>query len=196
MKIIDLGKAVLLIFLIIFGVSLATALLLKIRPDWNEPFLKIIRDLLIIGSILWYTLHAHLVQFRGLNFKLDGLALGVGLIVMIGSVLLEPDQGDSIKLLPYQVLQVLIFAPIMEEVICRGVIFGNYASEQLVIATLVSTVLFVALHFSTNLIEIVEFVLISLILCYVQFKTENVLNCIVLHSLLNLSLLIGSRFLQ
>ncbi|USS88251.1 CPBP family intramembrane metalloprotease [Fructilactobacillus hinvesii] len=194
MKIIDLGKATFVLFLIIFGTSLLAILLMKMRPIWNEQALKITRDGIIVGLILWYVMKNHLVKIQPLNFKLDGMALVAGLIVVTGATLLAPD--EEMQLLPYQFLQIVVFAPIMEEVICRGVIFGNYAANHLMLATIVSTVIFVGLHFSRNPVDLLEFTLVSLILCCVQFTTGNVFNCIMIHSLLNIYLLVGNQILK
>ncbi|MBA2735432.1 MAG: CPBP family intramembrane metalloprotease, partial [Pyrinomonadaceae bacterium] len=80
-------------------------------------------------------------------------------------------------------------APIVEEVIYRGVLFSAFQrSFGVLIAVILVTFLFGIIHVPQNINDyaaISIIFLLSLILTLIRVKTKNLLPCIVLHTIFN-----------
>lgn len=98
-------------------------------------------------------------------------------------------------------LLVLICAPIYEELICRGLfwrlgqdLFGFLGSQTgIIIATsLLSSIIFVLLHFQYDYPKLLALLVVSLVLCYARQCTHSLFAPMILHSINNsLVLLLG-----
>ena len=86
---------------------------------------------------------------------------------------------------------ILIFAPVMEEIIFRGLIQEWLGKINKIMALIITTLAFGGLHLMASfnqgrpiikmLIELLPYVTISFVFSYYYYKTENLWQCIVLH---------------
>lgn len=124
---------------------------------------------------------------RGLNPVL--LLWGFVLIFAVG-VVLEP----VLRLLPelsldvgrgvWTILSLVLFAPVFEELICRGVVLGSLRSRYgVTTAWLVSSLFFGILHGQP--VQVISATVIGLILGYVYLATDSLWPAMILHALNN-----------
>jgi uncharacterized protein len=82
-------------------------------------------------------------------------------------------------------------APIVEEVIYRGLIFSSfYKKFGAVVAIVVATMLFAGVHYPQywgNYAGLIAITTLSFVITMIRFKTKSVLPCIVLHTIFNAS---------
>lgn len=80
-------------------------------------------------------------------------------------------------------------APIVEEVVYRGIIYSAfYKAFGVVIAVIVAATLFAGVHFlqyNGDITALIMICLLSLILTLIRVRTQNLLPCIVLHTVFN-----------
>jgi membrane protease YdiL (CAAX protease family) len=80
-------------------------------------------------------------------------------------------------------------APIVEEVIYRGIIYSAfYKAFGLVTAVIVASTLFAGVHFlqySGDIAALIMICLLSLVLTFIRVRTKNLLPCIVFHTVFN-----------
>ncbi|MGM0369844.1 MAG: CPBP family intramembrane glutamic endopeptidase [Bacillota bacterium] len=87
----------------------------------------------------------------------------------------------------------LVLAPIIEEIVFRGLILAGLAdSYSRKKAIVVSAILFAVYHF--NLFQLVPTFLVGLLLGYIYLKTRSVLICIFTHLIYNLIPVIVTQF--
>ena len=78
-----------------------------------------------------------------------------------------------------------IFAPILEELLMRGFILnGLYANYGIIVALLISSILFALLHF--NIAQIIPSFICGIILGLIYLYTGSILSCIFAHMGYNL----------
>lgn len=85
----------------------------------------------------------------------------------------------------YQIFFGILVAPIVEEVVFRGVLFEKLRKKGLKKAIIISALIFTILHIDINFLTRVLFAITNTIL-YIQ--TENIVNPIIVHSLKNLTI--------
>ena len=80
-------------------------------------------------------------------------------------------------------------APIVEEVVYRGIIYSAfYKAFGVVIAVIVASTLFAGVHFlqyNGDVTALIMICLLSLVLTLIRVRTQNLLPCIVLHTVFN-----------
>jgi membrane protease YdiL (CAAX protease family) len=80
-------------------------------------------------------------------------------------------------------------APIVEEVIYRGIIYSAfYKAFGLITAVIVASTLFAGVHFlqySGDIAALIMICLLSLVLTLIRVRTKNLLPCIVFHTVFN-----------
>lgn len=80
-------------------------------------------------------------------------------------------------------------APIVEEVVYRGIIYSAfYKAFGVVTAVIVASTLFAGVHFlqyNGDFAALIMICLLSLVLTLIRFRTGNLLPCIVLHTVFN-----------
>lgn len=92
----------------------------------------------------------------------------------------QPDLGHG----PWAVVMVVLFAPLFEETLCRGVVLGSIRQKYGVIAAwLGSSLFFGILHISPMLV--VNATILGLILGYIYLVTRSLWSSILLHALNN-----------
>lgn len=85
---------------------------------------------------------------------------------------------------PVAILSIAIFAPILEELIFRRVIFGSLVqTTNFFIAGLVSAIVFALIHFDFT--HILLYAVSGFIFAFLYYKTKRILTSIISHMLLN-----------
>jgi membrane protease YdiL (CAAX protease family) len=85
---------------------------------------------------------------------------------------------------PVAILSIAIFAPILEELIFRRVIFGTLVqTTNFFIAGAVSAIVFAIIHFDFT--HILLYAVSGFIFAYLYYKTKRILTSIIAHMLLN-----------
>lgn len=124
---------------------------------------------------------------RGLN---PALLLWAFVLIFAVGVVLEP----LLRLLPelsldvgcgfWTILSLVLFAPVFEELICRGVVLGSLRSRYgVTIAWLVSSLFFGILHGQP--VQVVNAFVVGLVLGYVYIATDSLWAAMILHALNN-----------
>ena len=90
------------------------------------------------------------------------------------------------------VLSMVVLAPLVEELVCRDLLFGALARTRLraLGAWLVSSVCFAMVHGQYDRFELLPVFLIGLILGWIRWRTGSVLTTVVIHASWN-GLLVG-----
>lgn len=92
--------------------------------------------------------------------------------------------SDIAKVSPVIIISMVIFAPLLEEVIFRRVLFGGlYQKTNFVIAALVSAVVFAAVH--GELQHLLIYMAPALVFSYTYYRTKRLLAPIISHLLMN-----------
>lgn len=97
----------------------------------------------------------------------------------------------------YIIFSSILVAPIIEEIICRKFILGSISQSSIWIGLILSTTIFVLLHFQFNLLDVIFLTIYGLILGVCYIKTNSVINPILIHMMINavqLSLYIFSYY--
>ena len=124
---------------------------------------------------------------RGLN---PALLLWAFVLRFAVGVVLEP----LLRLMPelslevgrgfWTILSLVIFAPIFEELICRGVVLGSLRGKfGVTTAWLVSSLFFGVLHGQP--VQVINATVIGLVLGYVYLATDSLWSVMILHALNN-----------
>jgi membrane protease YdiL (CAAX protease family) len=126
-----------------------------------------------------------------------GVSIGIYLAFSLVYVALvgEPEQkniAEDFGAVPFQILLIVIAAPISEEICFRGMLFGGLRSRLSKLpAALISAVIFGALHALTGVEAVPPLIVFGLILALLYEKTGSIVPGIVLHMLNNAVALIG-----
>ena len=95
---------------------------------------------------------------------------------------LTPDFGTGI----WTIVMTLLFAPVFEELLCRGVVLGSMRQRYGVIAAWLGSALFFGiLHL--NPVQVVNAFILGLILGYIYLVTDSIWAPILLHAFNNLT---------
>lgn len=85
---------------------------------------------------------------------------------------------------PFAIFSIVIFAPILEEIIFRRIIFGSLLPKtNFVVAALVSSVAFAVIHFEFT--HILLYAVSGFIFAFIYYRTKRILASIISHMLLN-----------
>jgi membrane protease YdiL (CAAX protease family) len=172
------------------GVQLATALGFLLVP----MAISATRGAQDLGEILR---RLGLRAFRPSALKWMAAAIVAYLVfaTFYSLVIVEPEQKDIAEgfgAVPVQVLLIVVFAPISEEVCFRGMLFGGLrTSIARVPAALVGGLVFGGLHALTGLSAVPPLMVFGFILCLLYEKTGSIVPGILLHMLNNSVALLG-----
>lgn len=133
----------------------------------------------LIASIGWGILGFFMVLFgQSIAALIEG-ALGI-----------NPGSDNTAAFLriaeaaPVAILSIAVFAPILEELIFRRVIFGSLVQKtNFFIAGAVSAVVFAVIHFDFT--HILLYAVSGFIFAFLYYKTRRILTSIISHMLLN-----------
>ncbi len=92
--------------------------------------------------------------------------------------------SDIAKISPIIIFSMVLFAPFLEEIIFRRVLFGGlYQKTNFIIATLVSAVVFAAVH--GELEHLLIYMAPAFVFAYIYYRTKRLLAPIIAHMLMN-----------
>lgn len=146
-----------------------------------------------LGGVLYYR-HVRGGRGRWARFSLRGLnptlLLWCFILIFAVGIVLEP----LLRVLPelqleigrgfWTLLSLVVFAPIFEELLCRGVVLGSLRDRYGVTAAwLVSALFFGLLHVQP--VQVINATAVGLILGYVYLATESMWSVMILHALNN-----------
>lgn len=130
-------------------------------------------------TILWGTIGFFLALFGQMFAGMIEMAIGI-----------EPGSentallSDIAKVSPIIIISMVIFAPILEEMIFRRVLFGGiYQKTNFIIAALVSALIFAAVH--GELQHMLIYTAPALVFSFIYYKTKRLLAPIIAHLLMN-----------
>jgi membrane protease YdiL (CAAX protease family) len=127
----------------------------------------------------------------GEALKWTAAAVGAYLLfAMLYSTLITPPEQEDIAAgfgaLPVQILLIVILAPLAEELLFRGYLFGGLREKlSRWPAALIAGVLFGGLHALTGLSAVPPLIFFGVVLCLLYEKTGSVVPAIILHLLNN-----------
>jgi len=184
--------------LIEFAKTDPTAVLLQIGAILPAHVLTILLAWLIVTKVRRYKFREmlgwHSAGFRWWHYVV--LLLGFGLVAAGVSQVYPEQDNDLLKILRssreavYIVAFVATFtAPFVEEVVYRGVLYSAFQrSLGVPIAFLLTTFLFAVVHvpqYWPSFSTIFLLTVLSLILTTIRVKTNNLLPCIIFHTIFN-----------
>jgi membrane protease YdiL (CAAX protease family) len=98
----------------------------------------------------------------------------------------EPHQARSVDPLPVLILFTVILAPISEEMVFRGMLFGSFREDYPPRrAALVSAAIFGVMHITTGVSAIPLVILMGYLLALLYERTGSIIPCILVHMALN-----------
>ena len=155
---------------------------------FSEEFLKILRDL--VSTTIFCSLIVCLNIQKSISLSVDfKLILLYSSIIVLLIFLLTKNYDFNYPL--HTKISAILLAPIIEEIICREIAFN---SNNLFFSFILSSFLFIILHFSYDISSLIYFLFISSYLFLLRTQSASILNPIVLHSLINLVVIIRGKF--
>jgi uncharacterized protein len=131
------------------------------------------------NSVLW--------GFIGFFLALGGQMLAGAIEIAIG---IEPGSentailSDIAKVSPIIIISIVLFAPFLEEIIFRRVIFGGiYLKTNFWIATIVSALVFAAVH--NEFEHLLTYMMPAFVFAYLYYRTKRILTPMIAHLLMN-----------
>lgn len=92
--------------------------------------------------------------------------------------------SDIAKVSPIIIICIVLFAPILEEIIFRRVIFGGiYQKTNFWIATIVSALVFAAVH--NEFEHLLTYMMPAFVFAYLYYRTKRILTPMIAHLLMN-----------
>lgn len=92
--------------------------------------------------------------------------------------------AEIAKVSPIIIISIVLFAPLLEELIFRRVIFGGlYQKTNFIVAALVSGIIFAAVH--NEFEHILMYIAPGLVFAYLYYRTKRLLTPIIAHLLMN-----------
>ena len=92
--------------------------------------------------------------------------------------------ADIAKTSPIVIISIVLFAPFLEEIIFRRVIFGGiYLKTNFWIAAVLSAVVFAAVH--NELEHLLLYMMPALVFAYVYYRTKRLITPMISHLLMN-----------
>jgi membrane protease YdiL (CAAX protease family) len=152
-----------------------------------------------MGRVPWRAALRHLGLRRFARSAWLYMAASVGVYLVFAAVYValvgEPDQEDIAEAfgsLPFQILLIAIAAPISEEIFFRGMVFAGMRQRMpLLLAALVSAVIFGLLHAFSGISAVPPLIAFGFILALLYEKTGSVVPGILLHMLNNSAALLA-----
>jgi membrane protease YdiL (CAAX protease family) len=128
-------------------------------------------------------------DLSALKWMAAGVAAYFAFAAFYALLITEPKQEDitkSLGPLPFQILLIVIAAPICEEVCFRGMLFGGLREKlPMIVAALASAAVFGALHAPEGITVVPPLIAFGLVLALLYEKTGSIVPGILLHVLNN-----------
>lgn len=172
----------LLLYFIILFFSQVLYSILK-RKKTSLEFLKIIRDLFKTVVFIGLLIYTHILNVFSLSMNFVSLFFFGSCTIFF--ILLFTNKDNSHYPLHTKVSAILL-SPIIEEVICREI---AYNSDYILISYILGTIIFIFFHFAFDFKSIIYFLCMSSLLFLLREQSGAVLNSILLHMLMNLTII-------
>ncbi|RKI27962.1 CPBP family intramembrane metalloprotease [bacterium 1xD8-6] len=204
---IKIGTAFLLVLayfgIMLFYTFLDVAVWRKVVPDFSN-IINIVTIVICIGFFIVFLKRTTGYQVQLLsNISFVGMMLAIGCSFLFFLLLdrgLDPifegmfpqseqDYQEMIQSLikspMTSLIQVCILAPIIEEILMRGVVLGGLKNSYgTVTALLISAMLFACLHF--NMVQTLSAFVCGIVLGLLYIKTSSIFCCMIAHGGYNL----------
>lgn len=165
----------------LFTVNLIAAIIFLVLIVPEKNFFQVFKGKKssIGNSVLW--------GFIGFFLALGGQMLAGAIEVAIG---IEPGSdntailSDIAKVSPIIILSIVLFAPFLEEIIFRRVVFGGvYQKTNFWIAAIVSALVFAAVH--NEFEHLLIYMMPAFVFSYLYYRTKRILTPMIAHLLMN-----------
>ena len=101
---------------------------------------------------------------------------------------------DAVREVPAFVLIVVVFAPILEEIIFRKILFGEiYKRTNFFVAVLISALVFGAVH--GDFLHLLQYFVMGVVFAALYVQTKRIIVPIITHGLMNLMVVIIQLYL-
>ena len=167
----------LLLYFIILFFSQVLYSILK-RKKTSLELLKIIRDLFKTIIFIGVLIYTHILNELSLSVNFVSLFF-FGLFTILFIFLFTKKDNSHYTL--HTKVSAILLSPIIEELICREI---AYNSDYILISYILGTIIFIFFHKS-----IIYFLCVSSLLFLLREKSGAVLNSILLHMLMNLTII-------
>lgn len=165
----------------LFIVNTIAAIIFLVLIARNKKFMQVFKGKKAsVGSIiLWGVI--------GFFLAMGGQMLAASIESMFGVTPGSDNTAlltDIAKTSPIVIISMVLFAPLLEELVFRRVIFGGiYMKTNFWIATLVSAVVFAAVH--NELEHLLIYTMPALVFAYLYYRTKSILTPMIAHGLMN-----------
>ena len=165
----------------LFIVNTIAAIIFLVLIARNKKFMQVFKGKKAsIGSIiLWGVI--------GFFLAMGGQMLAASIESMFGVTPGSDNTAlltDIAKTSPIVIISMVLFAPLLEELVFRRVIFGGiYMKSNFWIATIVSAVVFAAVH--NELEHLFIYTMPALVFAYLYYRTKSILTPMIAHGLMN-----------
>lgn len=157
-----------------------------LKPASKQTNTSSLLSFLAIKSISTSTL----IKVLLLGFVYYALAMLLGDLLSIETpefMLDIKQQSNSILDITFLILGICLIAPVVEEVIFRGLIYQRLLQSKAGVlgAIIITSLVFTAIHIQYDVLVLAILSLFALLLGVVRYKTNNLFYCIALHMQLN-----------
>ncbi|BAQ08922.1 predicted metal-dependent membrane protease [Bacillus sp. OxB-1] len=165
----------------LFTVNLAASALFLLFIIPNKKYLKIFtgKKASIGNTILW--------GFLGFFLALGGQMLAATIETAMGVELGSENTAvlsEIARLSPIMLIPMVLFAPFLEEIVFRRVIFGGvFQKTNFWIAAIVSGLIFAVVH--NELEHLLMYLMPGLVFSYLYYRTKRLLAPMIAHFLMN-----------
>ena len=153
------------------------------RKKTSLELLKIIRNLFKTIIFIVLLIYAHILNELSLSVNFVSLFFFGSCTILF--ILLFTNKDNSNYPLHTKVSAILL-SPIIEEVICREI---AYNSDYVLVSYILGTMIFIFFLFAFDFKSIIYFLCVSSLLFLLREKSGAVLNSILLHMLMNLTII-------
>ena len=153
------------------------------RKKTSLEFLKIIIDLFKTIILIGLLIYTHILNELSLSVNFISLFFFGSCTILF--IFLFTKKDNSHYPLHTKVSAILL-SPIIEEVICREI---AYNSDYVLVSYILGTIIFIFFHFAFDFKSIIYFLCMSSFLFLLREQSGAVLNSILLHMLVNLTII-------
>lgn len=165
----------------LFVVNTIAAIIFLLLIAKNKKFMQVFKGKRAsIGSIiLWGII--------GFFLAMGGQMLAASIESMFGVTPGSDNTAmltDIAKTSPIVIISMVLFAPLLEEIVFRRVVFGGiYMKTNFWIATIASALVFAAVH--NELEHLLIYTMPALVFAYLYYRTKSILTPMIAHGLMN-----------
>ena len=155
------------------------------RKKTSLEFLKIIIDIFKTIIFIRLLIYTHILNELSLSVNFISLFF-FGLCTILFIFLFTKKDNSHYPL--HTKVSAILLSPIIEEVICREI---AYNSDYVLVSYILGTIIFIFFHFAFDFKSIIYFLCMSSFLFLLREQSGAVLNSILLHMLVNLTIILN-----